>query len=68
MKQSLSRIGETTCFKDKRVMRKGNIVKNDIYMYYLEKKYNMHDVQVIHPIPVYNTSKRWIHKSNIKSK
>ena len=59
MIQSLSRIGETTCFKDKRVMRKGNIIKNNIYMYYLEKKYNMHDVQVIQPIPVYKTSKRW---------
>ena len=28
-------------------------------MYYLDKKYNMHDVQVIQPIPVYTTSKRW---------
>ena len=57
--QSLSCIGETTCFKDKRVMRKGNIIQNDINMYYLEKKYNMHDVQVIQPIPVYKTSKSW---------
>ena len=36
-----------------------------IYIFYLEKKYTMHDGQVIHPIPIYKHEKDGIYKSNI---
>ena len=50
---------------EKREYNKKGYIYIYIYIYYLEKKYTMHDVPVIYPIPVYKHEKDGIYKSNI---